>query len=161
MSDMVTPVPKPEPRRKARPNDRPWWSSLRRRSKSDSSQRAEDALQLAIDEARERWGCSCIVPDCGRSGWHMHHAYKRGSHPELRCVSAVLFPVCRGRDGHHKQADNPTHWLHWALREAADECMAAAKGRRPWPTIEEVHVIIWRHQALAEVNVVSPIGLSD
>ncbi len=91
----------------------------------------------------------------------MHHALGRGAHPHLRAEKAILFQVCAGSRGHHREADRADRPLHWALQEAGLECLADSKGTRPWPTRQEVEDIIIRHENKAAHPHVSPVGRTD
>lgn len=117
-----------------------------------------DALREAQAKARKRWGYACLVPGCRNTGDHLHHAYTRAAWPEWRMASWNLVPLCRR---HHRQAQDPTHWLYAALREVADETRAAEEGRRPEPTWGEAMDILRRHREAAEKPHVSPMGETD
>lgn len=105
-----------------------------------------------LKAARDPWkrrifaihGERCIYPGCtATTGLDVMHAYSKGAHPEWHVADFNGFIGCRL---HHTGAGNDSFefgpHLKQALMACADEMHAAADGRRPQPSWEELQSII-------------------
>lgn len=137
------------PGKKALENLAKFGTALAPRSKSPirrAELNADAEWRAAI---RAIWGDYCLLrlPGCTGMAGEIAHGYAKGPHPEFRTAIWNGFSVCSKC---HRTSPVSAHRdgrVAAALREMADECLAAYAGKRPQPMEDELQSILVRHMA--------------
>lgn len=114
------------------------WQSM-----SESAKERRRLDRVWAEKVKSIWGTCIITGEDGSGFWPVdpHHAWDKSIRPEWR--HAPENGILLRRDVHGKADEWPE--FHEACQRVADECRAAAEGRRPMPTRTEAREILFTH----------------